>query len=224
MLERASGTLNVAQRGDALVLLQSLADNSSQLGFFDPQFRELLDKQKYGNEGKSRQKKRAELPSMTADYIDECCREIFRVLRPSGYLLRWIDKYSLCEGRHRRITNIYECVDLIAWDKLQMGMGHRARNCGDFLLVLQKPPIIAKKTWRDHGIRDRWAEKVDRKIHPHIKPFRLIERLIGATTEPGDLVVDPAAGSFVVMHAAHKLGRNFAGCDLMGAPESNPGK
>jgi len=39
-------------------------------------------------------------------------------------------------------------------------------------------------------------------------------RLIGAVAQPGDLVVDPAAGSFVVLHAARQLGRNFIGCDL----------
>jgi site-specific DNA-methyltransferase (adenine-specific) len=83
------------------------------------------------------------------------------------------------------------------------------------LLVLQKPPIRARATWRDHSIPSRWVEKVDRKLHPHIKPIGLIKRLIGAVTQPGDLAVDPAAGSFVVMHAAHQLGRNFVGCDLM---------
>ena len=50
--------------------------------------------------------------------------------------------------------------------------------------------------------------------HPHVKPIGLIARLIGAVTAPDDLVVDPAAGSFVVMHAAHQLGRNFIGCDI----------
>jgi len=38
--------------------------------------------------------------------------------------------------------------------------------------------------------------------------------LVAATTEVGDLVVDLAAGSFVVMQAAHQLGREFIGCDL----------
>jgi len=47
-----------------------------------------------------------------------------------------------------------------------------------------------------------------------VKPTGLIVRLIGAITKPGDLVVDPAAGSFVVMHAAHQLGREFVGCDI----------
>jgi DNA modification methylase len=35
---------------------------------------------------------------------------------------------------------------------------------------------------------------------------------------PGDLVVDPAAGSFVVMHVANNLGRNFVGCDIACPP------
>jgi site-specific DNA-methyltransferase (adenine-specific) len=82
------------------------------------------------------------------------------------------------------------------------------------LLVLQKPPKKARGTWSDNRIRDRWVEKVDRKLHAHVKPIGLIKRLIGAVTKPGDLVVDPAAGSFVVMHAARELGRNFVGCDL----------
>ena len=43
----------------------------------------------------------------------------------------------------------------------------------------------------------------------------VIARLIGAVTEPGDLVVDPAAGSFGVMRAARRLERNFSGCDLV---------
>jgi site-specific DNA-methyltransferase (adenine-specific) len=95
-------------------------------------------------------------------------------------------------------------------------MGKRSRRRGDYLLAYQKPPIKAGSTWKDHGIPSRWPEKVDRKLHPHVKPIGLIDRLIAATTEPEDLVVDPAAGSFVVMHAARKLGRNFIGCDLVG--------
>jgi site-specific DNA-methyltransferase (adenine-specific) len=81
-------------------------------------------------------------------------------------------------------------------------------------LVLQKPPLAAKKTWRDHGIPSRWPEKVDRTIHLHSKPLGLIRRLIGAVTQLGDLVVDPAAGSFVIMRAANLLGREFVGCDI----------
>jgi site-specific DNA-methyltransferase (adenine-specific) len=206
---------NVAQRGDALALLRSQPDACAALAFFDPQFREVLDKLAYGNEG-ARQSERCNLPQMSAAYIDDCLREIARVLRPSGYCFRWIDDFGLCEGHHSRIGS--DClgrVGLLAWDNERMGMGYRLRQRGDHLLVLQKPPLKAKTTWSDHGIPNRWREKVDRKIHPHVKPAGLIKRLIGATTRPGDLVVDPAAGSFVVMHIALGLGREFIGCDAV---------
>jgi site-specific DNA-methyltransferase (adenine-specific) len=206
--------LNAPHRGDALVLLRSLVDSCTPLVFFDPQHRAVLDAMKFGNEGE-RQRGRAQLPAMSEDYIDAVIVEIARVLKPSGYLMRWMDTFGLCEGHHLRIPRqSLTPVDLIAWDSLRLGMGKRSRRRGDYLLVLQKPPIKAGSTWRDHGIPSRWAEKADRKLHPHIKPVGLIARLITATTQPGDLVIDPAAGSFVVMHAAHQLGREFIGVDI----------
>jgi site-specific DNA-methyltransferase (adenine-specific) len=210
MLDRV---LNVAQRGDALILLRSLADNCTPLVFFDPQHRAVLDHLQFGNEG-ARQRGRSGLPAMSETYIDMVCSEIARVLKPSGYLMRWVDTFGLCEGHHLRIA--IRPVDLIAWDSLRPGMGKRSRRRGDYLIVLQKPPIKAGSTWRDHAIPSRWAEKVDRKIHPDIKPIGLIARLIAATTEPGDIVVDPAAGSFIVL----RVGRNFIGCDLVGPADS----
>jgi len=219
------GPCDVALRGDALTLLRSLPDGCTPLVFFDPQHRSTLNRLKFGNEG-VRQRGRFLLPAMTDNFIDAVCIAIARVLRPSGYLALWADTFRLVEGHHLRVARMElmstarPCrialapVDLIAWDCLRIGMGKRSRRRGDYLLVLQKPPIKAGATWRDHGIPSRWSEKVDRKLHPHIKPIGLITRLIAATTMPGDLVVDPAAGSFVVMTAAHQIGRQFIGCDL----------
>jgi len=107
---------NVAQHGDSLALLRFLPDCRTPLVFFDPQYRGVLDMLKYGNEG-ARQRGRFNLPAMTGDYIDSCCREAARVLKPSGYLLRWTDTFHLCEGDHLRIGEL-KCVDLIAWDSL----------------------------------------------------------------------------------------------------------
>jgi site-specific DNA-methyltransferase (adenine-specific) len=174
----------------------------------------VLDRLKFGNEG-ARQRGRARLPAMTEDYIDACCREIARALAPGGYLMRWMDTFGLCEGHHLRIVEVLKPVDLIAWDSLRIGMGKRSRRRGDYLLILQKPPISAR-TWRDHAIPSRWPEKVGKAAHPHIKPIGLISRLIAAVSEAGDLVIDPAAGSFVVMRAARQLGRHFVGCDVLG--------
>ena len=137
------------------MLLQSLPDCCTPLVFFDPQHRDTLDRLAYGNEG-ARQKGRALLPAMTSDYVDACCREASRILEPSGYLLEWADTYRLCEGFHLRIVDVLKCVDLIAWDSERIGNGYRSRRRGDYLLVLQKPPLRAKDTWRDHGVPNRW--------------------------------------------------------------------
>jgi site-specific DNA-methyltransferase (adenine-specific) len=210
---------NVAQRGDALELLRSLAEHCTALVFFDPQHRDDLDKLQYGNEG-GRQRERCKLPQMSSDYIEQCCRESARVLRPSGYLMLWKNAFGVCEGWHQRLADVLKCVDLIARDNGRIGNGYRARRRGDHIVVLQKAPLKARATWRTMpSIPDRWIEKVDRKLHPHIKPIGLISALIEAITSPNDLVVDPAAGSFVVKHAARKLGREFIGCDIAHAGE-----
>jgi site-specific DNA-methyltransferase (adenine-specific) len=62
-----------------------------------------------------------------------------------------------------------------------------------------------------------WEEKVisvSKRRHPHQKPKELIKSLIEATTEPKDLVIDPCAGSFVVLKVCQELNRNFLGVDL----------
>ena len=218
-----SSRRNVAQYGDALSLLQSLSERCTRLIFFDPQHRENLDKLKYGNEG-ARQRERCKLPAMSTEYIDACCREAARVLMPSGYLMRWQNGFQVLEGHHLRLGDVLKSVEAIAWDNLRPGNGYRARRRGDYLVALQKKPLVARASWRSKpSIPDRWPEKVDRKLHPRIKPIGLIRALIAAITEPGDLIVDPAAGSFTVMHAANQLDREFIGCDIAYSPAGDGG-
>ena len=50
--------------------------------------------------------------------------------------------------------------------------------------------------------------------HPNHKPFGVIEPLIRAYTRPGDLVLDPFAGSGSIPAAALRLGRNAACIEL----------
>ena len=50
--------------------------------------------------------------------------------------------------------------------------------------------------------------------HPTQKPLMLLERLISAASDKGDLVFDPFMGSGTTAVAAKNLGRKFAGCEL----------
>lgn len=46
------------------------------------------------------------------------------------------------------------------------------------------------------------------------KPLGLIERIINASSNPGDLVLDPFCGCGTALVAAHKLGRQWIGIDI----------
>ena len=50
--------------------------------------------------------------------------------------------------------------------------------------------------------------------HPTQKPVGLLERIIEASTRPGDLVLDPFVGSGTTGVAAARLGRRFVGIDV----------
>jgi len=50
--------------------------------------------------------------------------------------------------------------------------------------------------------------------NPAEKPVRLMERIVNASSDPGDLVIDPFVGTGSSAVAAIKLKRTFLGCDL----------
>ena len=209
--------LNVRQKMDGLKMLKLLPQKSIPLVFFDPQYRSVMDKQNYGNEGENRGKKRAELPQMTNTQIKKFLQEIERVLIPSGHLMLWIDKFILVSGLHTILEGCaLQLVDMITWNKERMGMGYRTRRFSEHLLVLQKPPVRAKGVWVVHNIPDVWNEKIDNgdKNHTHAKPVELQIRLIKAVSDKEDIIVDPAAGGYSVLKSCQKSERNFLGCDL----------
>src|SRR5512146_2213438 len=58
------------------------------------------------------------------------------------------------------------------------------------------------------------VKNVSQAGHPCPLPLPLAERLVLATTAPGDLVVDPFCGSGTVLVAAKKHGRRWLGSDI----------
>lgn len=52
------------------------------------------------------------------------------------------------------------------------------------------------------------------KLHPTQKPVKLLEKLIEIFTDPGDVVIDPVAGSGSTLVAAENLGRRSYGFEI----------
>lgn len=210
--------LNQRNQCDGLELLAALEPASIPLCVFDPQYRGLLDKMRYGNEGVSRGQRRSGLLQMSDETIGEFIAGISDALVPSGHLFLWVDKFHLCKGMGTWVgERELEVVDLITWDKGRIGMGYRTRRVAEYLLILQKPPTQIGDRWQRDDIPDVVTEKVERIRNVYPKPVNLQARLIAAVTDLHDVVLDPAAGSYSVMAAAHRVGRQFLGCDIASA-------
>lgn len=87
----------------------------------------------------------------------------------------------------------------------------------DFLKIPNKQ---MKSVWATDSAESIWKvstpgykEKVHGK-HPTQKPLKLLERIILSSSNEGDLVLDPFAGSSTTGLAAHKWGRKYVGFDL----------
>ena len=78
-------SFNTKLKMDGLTLLKALENYSVSVVFFDPQYRGVLEKMNYGNEGE-RQIERSKLIQMNEKTIISFVREIDRVLAKSGHL------------------------------------------------------------------------------------------------------------------------------------------
>ncbi len=58
------------------------------------------------------------------------------------------------------------------------------------------------------------AQAKERLGYPTQKPLALLERIIAASSKPGDVVLDPFCGCGTAVHAAQKLGREWIGIDI----------
>jgi hypothetical protein len=59
---------------------------------------------------------------------------------------------------------------------------------------------------------ESWEKRFGK--HPTQKPVALLERILLASTNEGDFVLDPFAGSSTTLLAAFRLRRNAVGCEL----------
>ena len=73
-----------------------------------------------------------------------------------------------------------------------------------------KPVRGTGKMIFDHFDWQRDGKEIP-KIHPTQKPVNLLKRLIEIFTDPGEVVIDPCAGSGSTLRAAYELGRSAYG-------------
>ena len=70
---------------------------------------------------------------------------------------------------------------------------------------------VPGNVWEFPRVRYRMEEYEE---HPTQKPVALLERIVRASSNPGDVVLDPFAGTFTTSFVAKKLGRQSIGIEI----------
>jgi len=210
MFQPKKYSLNIKQSGEALELLSNLENNSVSLVFLDPQYEPV----------KNVLSVNYPLYSQSDYQILRIIGEIERILKPSAFCLLWVNKTLLGNDRvplWLLKTPSLKIVDCLVWHKKNyLGLGTWLRSNAEFCFLIQKSPQTGK-VFKNRSFGNVWEENVvpsSKRKHPHQKPRELIKSLILATTQEEDLIVDPCAGSFIVLEVCQELNRNYYGVDL----------
>lgn len=76
----------------------------------------------------------------------------------------------------------------------------------------ETPGVLLGNVWTD--IPPLNSQAMERMGYPTQKPVALLERIVSASSNPGDVVLDPFCGCGTTVCAAEKLSRNWVGIDI----------
>ena len=141
------------------------------------------------------------------DLVDELCR----LTKGSIYVFCGINQVSTIR---ETMTKNKMSTRLCIWEKTNPSPmnGDKIWLSGIEACVFGKFP---KATFNEHCKNTVFRYPCGRnKIHPTQKPEELIERLVLASSNIGDLVLDPFSGSGTTAVVCKKTNRNFIGFEL----------
>ena len=129
---------------------------------------------------------------------------------PSGLPWRAVDPAKVGAGRHWRYhPDTLETLDIdgrIHWPKKVGGYPKLKQY------LLESKGASVGDVWSDIHVLGRTDG--ERLGYPTQKPVALLERTLLASSNPGDIVLDPFCGCGTTIHAAQKLGRTWIGIDI----------
>jgi site-specific DNA-methyltransferase (adenine-specific) len=140
----------------------------------------------------------------------ELFREAYRVLARNAHLYLFCDQETMFVAKPAAEAAGFRFWKPLVWDKQTIGMGYHYRARYELVLFFEK----GRRRLADLGVADVISAPRVRGGYPAEKPTAVAQVLIRQSSTPGELVVDPFAGSGTTGVAATELGRDFLGNDL----------
>ncbi|MBL9014971.1 MAG: site-specific DNA-methyltransferase [Myxococcales bacterium] len=200
-------------RGDAVEWLRTLPDESIDLVVTDPPYESLEKHRAIGTTTRLKHSKASSndwFEIFPNTRFEELFFEIYRVLKRDTHFYLFCDAETMFDAKPKAEKMGFKFWKPLVFDKVQIGMGYHYRARYELILFFEK----GKRKLNDLGIADIITHPRVRNGYPAEKPPQVSSVLIGQSTQPGELVIDPFMGSGSVGVAATSLGRNFMGNDL----------
>ena len=215
-------------QGNAIDILKDLQDQSVDLVIADPPYNLNKD---YGN--KSDSKGFDEYINFTKEWT----KEATRILKPTGTIyvfmgFRFISYlYQILENDNSLLFNNWICWFYTQGIGKKKGFSPRHDDLlmftksREFIFNLDEIRVPQKYYRSINNMRganpgDVWEFshvhycQENRQNHPTQKPEGLMERMVLASSNEGDLVVDPFAGSGTTLRVCQQLNRDCIGIEL----------
>ena len=127
----------------------------------------------------------------------------------TGKYAKWIDSniipgYLKIDSVLERLDALEQASMLIHTDKASVPQLKRYLDAS--------PGQVPSNNWTDISAVNSQAK--ERTGYPTQKPLKLLERIIAASSNPGDMVLDPFCGCATACVAAQNLGRRWVGIDI----------
>lgn len=148
--------------------------------------------------------------------LEIICPDLNRILKDNSALY-FFAKPELIGENKEIVTKYWALKNVIIWDKGDRGTAGDLQcsysYCTEAILYLNKGKRKLE-TSRPRAIyRMDWTGTMD-PVHPAIKPRKLMSWLIKNSSKPGDLILDPFAGTSPALLAAKALGRRAIGIEI----------
>jgi site-specific DNA-methyltransferase (adenine-specific) len=207
--------INKIYNEDCLETLNKLENDSIDCIITDPPYSGLNSKGKGGGRF-DQSKHHIEFDDMSERafllFIKPIFRELYRVLKLGSHLYCFTDWKQLRNMSDCLELSSFKLVNIVCWDKGHFGTGAGYRSQSEYILVFSKG---MPKTFNLKNVGNVIkCKRAKDNYHPHQKPEDLLRVLIKNSTEKGDLIYDPFAGSGSGLIASKLMERNFIGSEL----------